>query len=140
MKKLCFVLLLFVSSFCKGQTVVGPSVINWGGSVGYGFDPSYETYVWGTWVNYEFDRRKKVSPLVGFGIQTWNTSQTITRYYVPQAQVGIVTKNGLVAFVGYNQPKTYSYGLGFYSGYQQFRLEYNPTLKTMMFGCGYVIK
>lgn len=140
MKNLLLILFLLLTSFCNGQRVIGPSIVSWGGSVGYSFDPNQETYLWGTWVNYEFDRRKKVSPLLGLGILTWNTPQISTRYFVPQAQVGIVTRNGLVAYLGFTDNEKESYGLGFYSGYQQFRMEYNPSMNIMSFGCGYVIK
>ena len=140
MKNTIIVFLLLISSVCKGQKVIGPSVITWGGSVGYSFDPQQETYLWGTWVNYEFDKRKTISPLLGLGILTWNTPQIVTRYFVPQLQVGIVTNNGLVAYFGLTNDKKDSYGLGFYSGYQQFRVEYNPSMKMMSFGCGYIIK
>jgi hypothetical protein len=42
--------------------------------------------------------------------------------------------------MGFTDDKKQSYGLGFYSGYQQFRMEYNPSMNIMSFGCGYVIK
>lgn len=140
MKNLVLILFLSITSFCKGQKVIGPSIVSWGGTVGYSFDPKQETYLWGTWVNYEFDRRKKVSPLLGIGILTWNTPQISTRYFVPQLQVGIVTNNGLVAYAGFTDEKMNTYGLGFYTGYQQFRVEYSPTMKMVSFGCGYIIK
>jgi hypothetical protein len=140
MKNVVLVLLLFCTSICKAQKVIGPSVVTWGGSVGYSFDPNQESYLWGTWVNYEFDKRKLVTPMFGVGILTFNTPQIVTRYFVPQLQVGIVTRNGLIAYMGFTDDKKQSYGLGFYSGYQQFRMEYNPSMNIMSFGCGYVIK
>lgn len=140
MKNFILILFLSITSFCKGQKVIGPSVISWGGTVGYSFDPKQETYIWGTWVNYEFDRRKKVSPFLGIGIQSWNTPQISTRYFIPQAQVGIVTKEGLLLYGGVTQNEVYSVGFGFYTGHQQFRIEYSNQLKTIMFGCGYIIK
>jgi hypothetical protein len=78
--------------------------------------------------------------MLGVGILTFNTPQIVTRYFVPQLQVGIVTRNGLIAYMGFTDDKKQSYGLGFYSGYQQFRMEYNPSMNIMSFGCGYVIK
>jgi len=140
MKKILLSLLLLITGICKSQTVVGPSVVSWGGSVGYSFDPNQETYLWGTWVNYEFDRRKLITPMLGAGIITWNTPTITSRYFVPQLQVGLVTQNGLVLYLGFIDQKKYSIGMGFYTGYQQFRIEYDPSMKIVSFGCGYVIK
>jgi hypothetical protein len=128
-------------SFCKAQKVIGPSVVTWGGLVGYGFDPKQETYVWSTWVNVELDRRKEITPLVGLGLITWSGPGITYGTYIPQGQIGVVTKNGFVAYYGATfDGKQHSTGLGFYTGYQQFRIEYSGHLKTISFGCGYILK
>jgi hypothetical protein len=141
MKTIVLSALLFLGSLCKAQNVLGPSVVTWGGSAGYSFDPNRETYLWGTWVNVELNRRKSITPLLGLGMLSWNTPGVNDRYFLPQVQVGIVTKGGLVAYYGLTTDyKHHSIGLGFYAGYQQFRIEYIETLKSISFGCGYILK
>jgi len=141
MKTIVLSTLLFLTSLCKGQTVLGPSVITWGGMAGYSFDPKQETYLWGTWVNVELDRRKVITPLLGVGMLTWNTPGITSRYFVPQLQVGLVTKGGFVFYYGLTtDDQHHSMGAGFYTGYQQFRIEYCETLKAVSFGCGYILK
>lgn len=134
MKNLIF-LVFFLPIICFSQPR-----ISWGGTAGYSTEPSKETFIWGTFVNYEINRKNKITPLIGLGIVSWNTPTVNQRYFIPQLQLGVVTKEGLVGYVGITEKKEKSFGIGFYTGYQQFRIEYSQTLKTIMFGCGYILK
>lgn len=134
MKKLIFILFLF-PILCFSQ----PRIC-WGGTAGYSTVPTQEVFVWGTFVNYEFNKKNLVTPLLGIGIVSWNSPTVNQRYFIPQAQVGVATKDGLVCFFGITEKKEASFGVGFYTGYQQFRIEYSETSKTIMFGTGYILK
>ena len=141
MKSIILSVLTLIVSVCKAQTVIGPSVISWGGSVGYGFNPKEETYLWTTWINYEFNRTKKISPLMGLQMITWNTPSVVNRYFIPQFQMGLVTKSGYVIYYGFpTYEKLHSVGFGFYTGYQQYRIEYYKEKQAITFGCGFIIK
>ena len=75
------------------------------------------------------------------GTFTCEQPRSANEWTLPQLQVGIVTRKGFVFYYGLtSNNQHHSIGAGFYTGYQQFRVEYSETLKSISFGCGYILK